>query len=114
MFKQKLATDLFFDLSEFQARIIFTLSNSYYARMAVKVIAVMGAAGVQGGSVVDAMEKVPGWRVSVLTRTPGSEKAKKLADKGFEVVKADADDETSMIKAFEVCMFSSCLLHLYQ
>ena len=69
----------------------------------VKTIAVVGAAGLQGKSVVDAMKTISGWKVRTLTRNPDSKAAKKLADEGFEVAKTNADDEESMTKAFEVC-----------
>ena len=67
-----------------------------------KIIAVAGATGSQGGGVVNVMKGVPGWKVRALTRNPGSDAAKKLADEGIEVVQADFDDENSLRKAFAV------------
>lgn len=67
-----------------------------------KIIAVTGATGSQGGGVVNVMSKTPGWKVRAVTRNPQSESAKKLAERGFEVVQASMDDEESLKKAFEV------------
>mmetsp|Transcript_27340 Transcript_27340/g.58495 ORF Transcript_27340/g.58495 Transcript_27340/m.58495 type:complete len:319 (+) Transcript_27340:125-1081(+) len=65
-----------------------------------KVIAVMGATGFQGGSVVEALLSVSDkFAIRAITRNPDSDKAKALAEKGIEVVKADADDEETMVKA---------------
>ena len=68
----------------------------------VKIIAVTGATGSQGGGVVNVMKSTPGWKVRAVTRNPQSDAAKKLADEGIEVVQADMDDEESLSKAFEV------------
>lgn len=55
-----------------------------------KLIAVTGATGAQGGSIIDALLKEPSkWKVRAITRNTSSEAAKKLAAKGVEVVKAD-------------------------
>ena len=68
----------------------------------VKIIAVTGATGAQGGGVVNVLKKTPGWKVRAITRNPESEAAKKLAaDGSVEVVRADFDDEASLVKAFE-------------
>ncbi|KAK3314481.1 hypothetical protein B0H66DRAFT_314073 [Apodospora peruviana] len=68
----------------------------------VKIIAVTGATGSQGGGVVNIMKKTPGWKVRAVTRNPESEAAKKLAaDGSVEVVAADWNDEASLVKAFE-------------
>ncbi|KXX72994.1 NmrA-like family domain-containing protein 1 [Madurella mycetomatis] len=68
----------------------------------VKVIAVTGATGAQGGGVVNVMKKTPGWRVRAVTRDPDSEAAKRLATDGLvEVIRADWNDEASLVEAFE-------------
>lgn len=68
----------------------------------IKVIAVTGATGAQGGGVVNVMKKTPGWRVRAITRNPESEAAKNLAADGrVEVVRADFEDEESLVRAFE-------------
>lgn len=51
---------------------------------------------------MNVMSKTPGWKVRAVTRNPQSESAKKLAERGIEVVQADMDDEESLKKAFEV------------
>ncbi|KAJ4348070.1 uncharacterized protein N0V89_009442 [Didymosphaeria variabile] len=66
-----------------------------------KTIAVVGATGAQGGSVARAFLKLDGWKVRAITRNTGSDNAKKLASEGAEVVSANADDEASLLKAFE-------------
>eukprot|EP00571_Detonula_confervacea_P008605 CAMPEP_0172316160 /NCGR_PEP_ID=MMETSP1058-20130122/27486_1 /TAXON_ID=83371 /ORGANISM="Detonula confervacea, Strain CCMP 353" /LENGTH=320 /DNA_ID=CAMNT_0013030417 /DNA_START=50 /DNA_END=1012 /DNA_ORIENTATION=+ len=68
-----------------------------------KLIAVMGATGLQGGAVVTAL-LAAGHEASLIraiTRDPTGPKATALADKGIQVVQGDADDEASMAKAFE-------------
>ncbi|KAH9900528.1 NAD(P)-binding protein [Xylariomycetidae sp. FL2044] len=69
--------------------------------MTTKIIAVTGAIGAQGGGVVNIMSKTPGWRVRAVTRNPATEAAKKLADRGIEVVQASFDDEASLVAAFK-------------
>ncbi|KAK4035439.1 hypothetical protein C8A01DRAFT_48334 [Parachaetomium inaequale] len=67
----------------------------------VKIIAVTGATGAQGGGVVNILKKTPGWRVRAITRNPDSDAAKALAADGtVEVVRADWDDEDSLAAAF--------------
>jgi uncharacterized protein YbjT (DUF2867 family) len=75
-----------------------------------KIIAVTGATGAQGGGVVNIMKNTPGWKVRAVTRNPDSDAAKALAaDGSVEVVRADWDDEASLVKAFEV--FPLLFLH---
>ncbi len=70
-----------------------------------KTIAVLGATGNQGGSVVKAFHALcdDNYEIRAITRDPESEKAKALAPFVNEVVKANGDDEDSMVKAFEGC-----------
>jgi uncharacterized protein YbjT (DUF2867 family) len=68
----------------------------------LKIIAVTGATGAQGGGVVNIMKKTPGWKVRGLTRNVESDAAKKLLAEGIEVVQADFDDQISLQKAFQV------------
>lgn len=70
---------------------------------AQKLIVVVGATGIQGGSVVDSFLADPSWRIRALTRDPKSSKAQALAAKSpnIEVVAADTTDLSSLIKAFE-------------
>ncbi|EJD00672.1 NmrA-domain-containing protein [Fomitiporia mediterranea MF3/22] len=67
------------------------------------LIAVVGATGAQGGSVVQYLLNDPDhtFRVRALTRNVDSPKAKALAESAVEVVKADLNDVNSLKKAFE-------------
>ena len=61
-------------------------------------VLVIGATGAQGGSVTrHLLEK--GHQVRTLTRNPDSAKAKKLAEKGVEVLKGDFTDPASLVEA---------------
>ena len=68
-----------------------------------KIIAVVGATGVQGGGLVRAILADPDGPFSAraLTRSAGSDRARALASQGVEVIEADLDDETSVRKAFD-------------
>ncbi|KAI1501208.1 NmrA-like family protein [Biscogniauxia marginata] len=70
---------------------------------AKKVITVFGATGAQGGSVVSTFLSDPklkdNWAVRGTTRDVTKESAKKLAEKGVEVVAADFNDKASLVKA---------------
>jgi len=70
-----------------------------------KLIAVMGATGAQGGAVVQAFNNLScdKFEIRAITRNPEKETAKALEVKVKEIIKADADDEESMVKAFEGC-----------
>jgi uncharacterized protein YbjT (DUF2867 family) len=67
-----------------------------------KIIAVVGATGAQGGGLCEAILSDPngGFACRAVTRDPSKDKAKALAAKGAEVVKADLDDVESLKKAF--------------
>jgi uncharacterized protein YbjT (DUF2867 family) len=67
-----------------------------------KIIAVVGSTGSQGGGLVRAILADPsgGFAARAITRDPNKDKAKALAAKGAEVVKADIDDLESLKKAF--------------
>lgn len=67
-----------------------------------ETIAVVGATGAQGGGLADAILADPESRFALraLTRRPGSDTARALADRGAEVVPADLDDESSLRRAF--------------
>ena len=71
-----------------------------------KIIAVHGATGTQGGSVVKALLKTE-WKVRAITRNASGDSAKALVNAGVEVVTANFDDEASLIKAYEVSLMSS-------
>lgn len=67
-----------------------------------KTIAVLGSTGSQGGGLCRAILDDPagGFACRAITRDPSKDKAKELADKGAEVVKADIDDIESLKQAF--------------
>jgi uncharacterized protein YbjT (DUF2867 family) len=67
-----------------------------------KIIAVVGSTGSQGGGLIHAILNDPngGFAARAITRDPNKDKAKALAAKGAEVVKADLDDVESLKKAF--------------
>src|SRR5215469_9167032 len=70
--------------------------------MSKKIVSVIGATGVQGRSVVNALlkDKDNEYSIRAITRNPDSERAKALASQGVEVVKADLNDFDSLIAAF--------------
>lgn len=65
------------------------------------VIAVAGATGGQGGSVVDALLESGRYAVRALTRDATSAKAKALAARGCEVVAADLDKPETLEPALK-------------
>jgi len=76
-----------------------------------KIIAVLGATGVQGGGLVRAIchDKDGGFAARALTRNVTSDKAKALAKLGAEVVAADVDDPASLKKAFAGAYGAFCV-----
>jgi len=66
-----------------------------------KIIAVLGATGAQGGAVVEALLAEGKFGVRAIVRDPSKENAKKLAEKGAEVVKGDAAKKEDLIAAFK-------------
>lgn len=69
----------------------------------IKIIAVVGATGQQGGGLARAILDDPAGQFAVraITRRPDSAAAKALAERGAEVVTADLDDEASLTKALQ-------------
>ena len=67
-----------------------------------KLLAVVGATGTQGASVISHFLKhYPlQYKLRALTRNPASSSARSLTDKGVEVVQADLDDPPSLQRAF--------------
>lgn len=76
-----------------------------------KIIAVLGATGAQGGGIANAILDDPNSEFSVraLTRNVNSEKAETLRKKGAEVVSADVDDKSSLVKAFQGAYGAYCV-----
>jgi uncharacterized protein YbjT (DUF2867 family) len=81
-----------------------------------KIIAVVGATGAQGGSLVRAIlaDKSGGFAARALTRHPDADKAKALAQAGAEVVAADLDDETSLERAFAGAYGAFCITNFWE
>lgn len=81
-----------------------------------KFIAVVGATGTQGGSLVHAIlaDKNGPFRARALTRNPKSEKARALADAGAEVVEANTDDESSLQRAFSGAYGAFCVTNFWE
>ncbi|KAL6361227.1 hypothetical protein LRP88_04691 [Fusarium phalaenopsidis] len=68
---------------------------------AQNLIAVIGATGGQGGSVIDTFLNEPHWRVRGITRNSSSPKAEALKRRGVDVVQANLDNPASLVPAFE-------------
>ena len=81
-----------------------------------KIIAVMGATGAQGGSLVRAILADPSgeFAVRAITRNVDSDKAKELAALGAEVVAADVDNPESLKKAFEGAYGAYCVTFFWE
>ncbi len=81
-----------------------------------KVIAVVGATGAQGGSLVRAIlaDKSGNFKARAITRDVNSDKAKALAALGAEVVSADVDDPQSLVKAFEGAYGAFCVTFFWE
>jgi len=65
-----------------------------------KIVTVIGATGVQGGSVVQALLSTKEFTVRGITRNRESDKAKALLAQGVDVVEADINDVESLQAAF--------------
>jgi uncharacterized protein YbjT (DUF2867 family) len=81
-----------------------------------KVIAVIGATGAQGGGLAHAIlrDRSGPFAARAITRNPGSDKARALADLGAEVVAADADDPRSLDAAFAGAFGAYCLTNFWE
>jgi uncharacterized protein YbjT (DUF2867 family) len=84
--------------------------------MAAKTIAVVGATGRQGGSLVRALQcdASGAFAVRALTRKPSSERAQALARAGATVVQADADDPESLKRAFDGAYGAYCVTDFWE
>jgi len=69
--------------------------------MSKKLIAVCGATGAQGGSVVNALLADGGYAIRGVTRDINSPAAQALIAKGVEMVSGQPADKASVMKAFE-------------
>jgi uncharacterized protein YbjT (DUF2867 family) len=81
-----------------------------------KVIAVVGATGAQGGSLVRAIlnDKSGDFKARAITRDVNSDKAKALAKAGAEVVAADVNDLQSLVKAFKGAYGAFCVTFFWE
>jgi uncharacterized protein YbjT (DUF2867 family) len=81
-----------------------------------KIIVVIGATGAQGGNLVRAILNDPngGYTPRAITRNVNSDKAKKLSDKGVELVTADASDLESLKKAFRGAYGVFCVTNYWE
>lgn len=66
-----------------------------------KIITVVGATGIQGGSVISALLDHGEYKLRGVTRDPNSASAKALSSKGVELVKADLNNVESLKIAFQ-------------
>jgi uncharacterized protein YbjT (DUF2867 family) len=84
--------------------------------MADRLIAVIGATGMQGGSVCRAIldDRGGGFSCRAITRDPGKDNAKGLAARGAEVVKADLDDVRSLERAFAGAHGAFCVTNFWE
>ena len=76
-----------------------------------KTIAVLGATGIQGGSVARVLLETGKWHVRGITRKPDGDPAKEIEKLGVEVVKGDLDNMDSLLKAFDVSGYPFRVLH---
>jgi uncharacterized protein YbjT (DUF2867 family) len=81
-----------------------------------KILVIMGATGAQGGGLARsvAADKGGPFAARGITRKPDSEKAKALAAAGVEVVAGDADDVTSLERAFAGAHGVFCLTNFWE
>lgn len=81
-----------------------------------KIIAVVGATGMQGGGLVRAIAGDQGgaFAARALTRKADSDKAKALGGLGAEVVAADLDDVESLKRAFAGAYGAFCVTNFWE
>lgn len=65
-----------------------------------KIVTVIGATGIQGGSVIRALLDSPEYSLRAITRNNKSDGAKALKARGIDVVQADINDIESLRAAF--------------
>ena len=81
-----------------------------------KTIAVVGATGAQGGGLMRAIlaDKSGEFAARAITRKPDSEKARALVAQGAEVVAGDADDPSTLEKAFAGAYGAFCVTNFWE
>ena len=80
-----------------------------------KIIAVVGATGMQGGGLVRALANEPNgaFKARALTRNVSSAKAKTLASLGVEMVTAGLDDLAGLQRAFAGAYGAFCVTNFW-
>ncbi|KZT59945.1 NAD(P)-binding protein, partial [Calocera cornea HHB12733] len=68
--------------------------------MSKKLIAVVGATGQQGGSVIQALLAHGGYSVRGISRDPTSASSRVLSDRGVDMVSGNLGDKDTLISAF--------------
>ncbi|EJU01383.1 NADP-binding protein [Dacryopinax primogenitus] len=66
-----------------------------------KLVVVLGATGLQGGSVISALLSSPSYAVRGVTRDPSSSAALSLSGKGVHMVAGDLSSPSSLLSAFQ-------------
>jgi uncharacterized protein YbjT (DUF2867 family) len=81
-----------------------------------KIIAVVGATGMQGGGLARALaqDSHGPFKTRALTRSPTSDKAKGLTALGIQVVTADLDDLESLKRAFTGAYGAFCVTNFWE
>lgn len=81
-----------------------------------KIIAVLGATGAQGGGLARAIlnDSNSAFAVRALARDANSDKAKKLAARGAEVVEADVADLENLKNAFQGAYGAYCVTFFWE
>ncbi|MGE5161480.1 MAG: NmrA/HSCARG family protein [Betaproteobacteria bacterium] len=84
--------------------------------MANRIITVFGATGAQGGGLARAILANPssGLSVRAVTRKPGSDAGRALANAGAEVVAADMDDPASVQRAMNGAWGAFCVTNFWE
>ncbi|KDN45264.1 NmrA family transcriptional regulator [Tilletiaria anomala UBC 951] len=68
--------------------------------MSTRIVAVVGATGAQGSSVIKHLLHEPGYKLRALTRDPSKPAAQQLAAQGVDVVQADMSSYDDLKAAF--------------
>jgi uncharacterized protein YbjT (DUF2867 family) len=81
-----------------------------------KIIAVVGSTGQQGGALCEAILNDPqgSFVCRAITRNPDQDKARILAKRGVEVIKADLDDVKSLENAFAGAYGAYCMTNFWE
>jgi hypothetical protein len=82
--------------------------------MSLKIIAVTGINGNQGGSVASTFLNTSGWTVRGITRSIDSETSKDWSAKGVDMVHADLDKPDELIQAFRGVHAIFCVTNWWQ